>query len=220
MLSSLVRRDVCPNFILTESVFSCSHPPPKDEWGWDENKKPRGDQYSEAVHGTLGTNLDPDNEGNGHFQYIRMELCDGGDLESFIRDQTDESLPLNEAIIPYMFQMVFAMYAARDKYSLRHFDIKLLNFFLKKIVQPGNEASEGIIEITYGFGSDVYQLCLPPAFAYWVKLADYGTAETDEASLGSKIALEQVSNRDCLVPESNLVVYNVGEYADRLFHSG
>ena len=153
-------------------------------------------------------------ESGNVYQYIRMELCDGGDLEDFIRDQANQTLPLHEAVVPYLFQMVFAIYAARDKYQLRHFDIKLLNFFLKKV--PSEH-----LDAVYAFGSDCYQIQLDKPYACWVKLADYGTAETQAETLGKPIALEQVRRRSVCDPIEALtarVVYNIREYPDRILY--
>lgn len=58
-----------------------------------------------------------------------MELCGHGDAEDLIRDQPDALLPLSEAK-GFLFQMAFSLYAARAELSLRHFDVKLLNFFV------------------------------------------------------------------------------------------
>lgn len=54
-----------------------------------------------------------------------MELCNGGDLEAFIRNQPGNSLPVQSCVIPFLFQMVFALYAGKADYSLRHYDIKV-----------------------------------------------------------------------------------------------
>ena len=45
LLSSLTRRGICPNFVLTRQIFTCVHEPPASHWGCAENKKPRGSKY-------------------------------------------------------------------------------------------------------------------------------------------------------------------------------
>lgn len=62
----------------------------------------------------------------GRYQYIRMEFCDGGDLEEYIRRQPDGLLPVETAVLPFLFQMAFALFAGQREYSLRHFDVKVL----------------------------------------------------------------------------------------------
>jgi hypothetical protein len=54
-----------------------------------------------------------------------MEFCDGGDLEDFIGLQKDKILPLVSVAVPFFFQMVFSLYCAREKFSMRHCDIKV-----------------------------------------------------------------------------------------------
>ena len=44
------------------------------------------------------------------------------DLEQLIR--TEETLPVHEVVMPFLFQMVVAMYVGRANCSMRHFDIK------------------------------------------------------------------------------------------------
>ena len=38
LLSGLVRRNICPNYITMRKVFTCEYPPPKSHWGDDLNK--------------------------------------------------------------------------------------------------------------------------------------------------------------------------------------
>ena len=63
----------------------------------------------------------------GSFQYIRMEYCSGGDLEDVVRRAVQLDVSTVRSIL---FQIFFAFYAGREKLSLRHFDVKLLNFFV------------------------------------------------------------------------------------------
>ena len=46
LLSSLVRRNICPNFVNTRGVFTCAFPPPVSHWGDENNKAPKGKQVS------------------------------------------------------------------------------------------------------------------------------------------------------------------------------
>lgn len=73
-------------------------------------------------------------------QFIGMELCQYGDAEALIRAQPDGLLPLHEATA-CLFQMVFALYAGRVELSLRHADVKLLNFLVANGAMVGNGPS-------------------------------------------------------------------------------
>lgn len=105
-----------------------------------------------------------------------MELCEYGDAEVFIKAQKGRVLPTEEAQ-GFLFQMAFAIYAGRAELSLRHFDIKLLNFFVSdasRLVKGWGEG-EGAgredrgLTLRYGVGADVVELCLPRDRAYLVR---------------------------------------------------
>lgn len=117
-------------------------------------------------------------------QYIGMELCEHGDAEVFIKAQRDGLLPTVEAQA-FLFQMAFALYAGRAELSLRHFDVKLLNFFVSdasRLVGGGQGGGEGLgnveeggpVTLRYGVGGDVVELCLPQDRAYLVSGAWVG----------------------------------------------
>lgn len=104
-----------------------------------------------------------------------MELCEHGDAEVFIRAQHDRLLPTVEAQ-GFLFQMAFALYAGRAELSLRHFDVKLLNFFVSdasRVLEAGDsgrgEEEGGDVTLRYGVGADVVELCLPQDRAYLVR---------------------------------------------------
>ena len=102
------------------------------------------------------------------FQYARMELCRFGDVESYMKTLPNEMLPL-DATVDFAFQMAFAIHAAREQLSLRHHDVKLLNFFI-------GERSEGQA-YAYAFADEGAYTSYDSRV---VKLADYGTAETNK----------------------------------------
>ena len=65
-----------------------------------------------------------------------MELCDGSDVETFLRglaenDMYDEADPKTCAAL--FLQMLVSLDVGIERYHLRHYDIKLLNFMLKEI---------------------------------------------------------------------------------------
>lgn len=95
--------------------------------------------------------------------------------------------------VSLLWQLCFALFAARERVALRHFDVKLLNVFL----QPHPPA------LRYAMEDDAFELrprptaSLSPASASavaalagvaracYAKLADYGTAVTDPDTLHS-----------------------------------
>ena len=45
ILSSLARRNICPNFVVTRGVFKCAHEPPATLWGCRDLCAPGGITY-------------------------------------------------------------------------------------------------------------------------------------------------------------------------------
>ncbi|RHY29194.1 hypothetical protein DYB32_005354 [Aphanomyces invadans] len=84
----------------------------------------------------------------------------GGNVEDYIR--LDGTSNLIHGWSSLFFQMVFALYAGREQHQLRHYDIKV-------------QCAEKVFELTS---------------PYWVKLADYGTADTSTLTLGLPIGVE------------------------------
>ncbi len=75
---------------------------------------------------------------------------------------------------------------------------KLLNFFLKSVdyLQEKEEKEEQenkCATVVYTLESARFVLEMPSSFAYWVKLADYGTAVSTLESLDQPVTLDQVS---------------------------
>lgn len=182
MLSSLVRRGVCPNFVVTRGIFSCPYKPPADYWGSANNKRPKGDSYSSPK--VKRKPKEPKEQ--GRFQYIRMELCDGGDAEEFLKDQSDEAL-LPEQARNVLFQITFALHAGADRFSLKHYDVKLLNVFVQRM----NSERSGDVVMRYGLGEHMFALRSPRDQAIVAKLADYGTANVDSGTNGQQVTIAQ-----------------------------
>ena len=63
------------------------------------------------------------------FQYLTMEFAEGGDMEEAMKALPKQAWP-HEYLPTLMYQMLFSMYAAQRELTLRHYDVKLLNFFL------------------------------------------------------------------------------------------
>ena len=45
ILSSLTKRNICPNFVVTRGVFTCQHEPPVAHWGCRDDCAPGGIIY-------------------------------------------------------------------------------------------------------------------------------------------------------------------------------
>jgi serine/threonine protein kinase len=192
MLSSLVRRGICPNFVVTRGVFSCPFEPPADQWGSALNKRPTGDSYSSPK--TKRRLKEP--KRRGRYQYIRMELCDEGDAEEFLKRQPDEALSHTQAR-HILFQVSFALHAAADRFSLKHYDMKLLNVFLQRI--PTDKS--GDVVLRYGLGEHIFCLRAPKETALYAKIADYGTANVDSTSNGQGVTIAQFTTLENTPPE-------------------
>ena len=195
MLSSLVRRNVCPNFVVTRRVFTCSYEPPKLFWGSEENKQPRGGLYSPRLCDGKKPR-EPSVKHRSRFQYIRMELCSEGDAEQFLKSQPEQSIsPLQARNL--IFQIAFALHAAADRFSLKHYDIKLLNIFLQKM----SGVNTDFLTLKYGLGSHVFVLQMPTASALIAKVADYGTANVQAESNGQPATIAQFTTLENTPPE-------------------
>jgi len=183
LLSSLTRRGICPNFVLTRSVFTCSYDAPRSLWGCPENEMPQGPTYDAKSRRRQPPM--PNESDMGRFQFIRMEICSEGDVEEFIKNQPNGSLDANVAQ-SILFQIAFALHTAAERYSVKHYDIKLLNVFLNR-----PEGYEDGLVMRYGLGSHVFRLAMPPGAELVAKLADYGTANVQPESSGQPVTIAQ-----------------------------
>ncbi|RHY66809.1 hypothetical protein DYB30_011841, partial [Aphanomyces astaci] len=170
-----------PNFLRIYSVFLMSTPPDEATWGSSATPTPQGLTF-DAGSCLSGTKT-PNKKTRGLYQYIRMELCDGGNVEDYLR--LDGTTNLVHGWPSLFFQMVYALYAGRAHHQLRHYDVKLLNFFLQSTTGPRTQDDPPHI-ITYALEDKLVKLTSP----YWVKLADFGTADTDATTFGLPIGVE------------------------------
>ncbi len=192
LLSSLVRRGICPNFVATRGMFSSSFEPPDHYWGTADNKRPKGNAYCPTrVH-----RKPKEPKEIGHYQYIRMELCGEGDAEEFLKRQPNEALLPVEAR-NVLFQISFALYAAAEKFSLKHYDVKLLNIFLQRM--PPNNGENVILR--YGLGEHIFALESSRDDAVIAKLADYGTANVDCTTNGQNVTIAQFTTLENTPPD-------------------
>ena len=192
LLSSLVRRGICPNFVATRGMFSCQYEPPDNCWGTADNKRPKGTVYSPTK-----INRRPrEPKQSGHFQYIRMELCGEGDAEEFLKRQPNESLSPFQAR-NLLFQISFALYAAAEKFSLKHYDVKLLNIFLQRMPKKNGDN----VNLRYGLGEHIFSLQSSRNDAIIAKLADYGTANVDCVTNGQNVTIAQFTTLENTPPD-------------------
>ena len=189
---SLVRRGICPNFVMIRSMFTSQYEPPSSRWGSEDMKYPQGKEYSGKQ---LRLPKKPAEAYPGQYHYIRMELCNSGDAEDFLRRQEDGLVPVDTAQ-SVLFQAAFGLHAAADKFSMKHYDIKLLNLFLHKLHPiPGQHV------LRYGIGSHVFALRMPSQNAYLVKLADFGTANVKSHTNGQPVTIAQFTTLENTPPD-------------------
>ncbi|POM63991.1 Serine/threonine protein Kinase [Phytophthora palmivora] len=195
LLSDATEHGICPNFLRIYDIFLAREKPHSDRWGSQTRRKPM--ELFANTSGGIETARQPQDsqsseESDGLFQYIRMEFCDGGDLEDFIGLQKNKTLPLDSVAVPFFFQMVFSLYCGREKFNMRHCDIKLLNFFLKDIGRANISKAPGTDIVLHYLVEDVcFVLQMPASFSYWVKLADYGAADSNPENLGKPVTIDQ-----------------------------
>jgi len=118
-----------------------------------------------------------------------------------------------------LFQMCFSLYCCREQLQLRHFDIKLLNFFCTKgsaVLPPGMRvvcdrrplspfqdlrSDPDVAECRVWLGTRAYCLPLPMASQTLVKLADFGTSAVGVGGLGDRIGVQQFTTLENTPPE-------------------
>ena len=192
MASSLVRRGVSPNFVAMHRVFTCAYPPPASHWGSDINKYPKGANYDKNKGS--GTPREPKCSNPGRYQYIQMELATEGDAEALIKRQLNGLFPTDVAR-NMLFQISFALFAASEKFSIKHYDIKLLNVFVQK-TNP-----EGDLVLRYGLGSHVFAVKMPRKAAYIAKLADFGTSNMSPSTNGLPVTIAHFTTLENTPPD-------------------
>ena len=192
LLSSISRRGICPNFVITRGVFTLPHEPPHSHWGSDNNKCPKGKSYVPSQIGRKPR--EPKYPEPGRYQFIRMELCNRGDAEDFISKQPNRLLDPHVARCA-LFQIAFALHVGAERFSLKHYDIKLLNVF----VQAVESANDFVLR--YGLGAHTFALHMPGDKAFVAKLADYGTANIRSESNGQPVTVAQFTTLENTPPE-------------------
>jgi serine/threonine protein kinase len=219
LLSRLVQLNRCPHFVQVYQFLRSSTSPPPD-WGDAENKAPKGSlsQFLSAVNPNEGTKPPPraprgraPKTRKGDFQYIRMEFCDGGDVEEALREHPR---PPARVVVWLLRQMALALFFAQQEMNLRHYDVKLLNFFLKSEVRSTAKtdikqeqmAPTNIATVSKGTwceeggGGDRDSFWEGDERGWVVKLADYGTAEIDCASMSAPLENRHVTTWENVLP--------------------
>ena len=113
------------------------------------------------------------------YLFIRMELCTGGDAENFLKglevNTIRSDISAGAWALSLAWQLCFALFSARDRLSLRHFDIKLLNVLL---ALPKTSQATSLLYI-FGERHIVLKLGSDEESGLLAKLSDWGTASTD-----------------------------------------
>ena len=197
LLSSLARRGICPNFIITRGVFTCPYAPPASTWGSSEMKQPKGSFYDADT--VKRAPREPKNGCPGRYQYIRMELCSQGDTEEYLKRQPKMLLSPRMSQV-FLFQIAFALHASAERFSLKHYDLKMLNVFVQEI-QPATES----VVLRYALGSHTFSLRMDKESAVFAKLADYGTANISAESNGQPVTIAQFTTLENTPPDFMLL---------------
>lgn len=130
-----------------------------------------------------------------------MELCKYGDAEEYIKNQPRFQIDSEVARI-LLFQMAFSLHVAGDRFGLKHYDIKLLNFLLQSVnTNNVNEDDHPFTVLRYGVGSHVFNLRMPTSKAILTKLADYGTANVQPESNGQPVIISNFTTLENSPPE-------------------
>lgn len=192
LLSSFVRRNICPNFIRIYNVFTCAHQPPEKTWGNHDNKCPRGNSFDRRKPHRKPRA--PKQGFPGRFQYISMEYVNEGDAEYFVKKHEKLELQLARNIL---FQVSFSLFAAAEKFSLKHYDVKLLNVFMQKMECT---KSNGTV-LRYGLGSHVFALQMHQDMTVVAKLADFGTSSIDPSTSGRPVGIAHFTTLENTPPD-------------------
>ena len=203
LCSSMVTLAICPNLVEVYSLFQANYNVPTQFW---KDKKPGPGLHRHPHRENLS--LREGSLEKGSFQYIRSEFCSGGDAEDCLRSIGGP--PELDVVKSMLFQMCFSLYACREKLCLRHFDIKLLNFF---VTTPDSlhtttatptatstsahstakqAAIPAVTNLQIGLGQEVYNLPMLAGSLSLIKLADFGTSAVGSNGLGDAITAQQV----------------------------
>lgn len=215
LVSSLVRRGVCPNFVQTYGFFRSEVHAAKKIWEAESSTSSAKDKRRSNSPGPVLRNRDPicpprpamssavtggrkpKRNTMPRYQYIGMELCDLADAEAFLMRQAERVLPVPQTVA-VLFQMLFALFAGRHELSLRHYDVKLLNFMVQDL---SAKSVDDCVTLQYGLGEHIFAVHMASAQAVMVKLADFGTSDVATGTYGQPIGVDHFATLENAPPE-------------------
>lgn len=176
ILSTYCRIYSFPHFVLVNGAFTSNHSAPMDGWG---------DQHSLPP--------EPIADEEGCFLYTHMELCKYGSLEEYIKKQQNAQLPVELAAY-LLFQIAVALQVARCEFSMKHYDVKLLNVFVQ-------DCSECSFPLRYKVDGKEFVVPTVPGHEVLAKLGDFGTSNMEAASDGQPVSTAQITTVENTPPE-------------------
>jgi hypothetical protein len=199
LCSAMVTLRICPNLVIVNSLFQSDYNVPTPLWS---DKRSFADLRSAPRRANAA--LRKNQVESGSYQYIRTEFCSGGDVEERLRRiGAPPDLPTVQAML---FQMCFSLYACREKLCMRHFDVKLLNFFVTspEILHAGGSGAApaqvpAVTHLQVGLGQHVFNLSMNASSVCLIKLADFGTSAVGSSGLGDPITIQQVSEHSIVL---------------------
>ena len=223
LLGQLRQHGRCPHFLRVHQTFTCPEKPPAEAWGGEEPPEASGDESSGSDEDEPTELLPPPSKEEpragraarkparttrkppaGCHQYILMELAEGGDMEEACKACPGEAYDVAQ-LPSLLLQMLFSVLASQRELSLRHYDLKLLNFFLAAPPRaPAAAAHAGHAAhatMRYGVGGRLLELRLPCDEPSLVVLADFGTADIAPETLGRPISEQQFTTLENTPPD-------------------
>ena len=103
------------------------------------------------------------------------------------------------------------LHVAGDRFGLKHYDVKLLNFFLQSAKESiiANEEHPHVVS-RYGIGSHIFRLRMHSSAAYITKLAGYGTSVISADTDGQPVTIGQFTTLENTPPDL-LILGNAAE---------
>jgi hypothetical protein len=96
--------------------------------------------------------------------------------------------------------MLFSIHVAQQDILLRHYDIKLLNFFLARPMLPAGLDGLPVV-LRYGVFGAAYEVPLLQDQPSLCMLADFGTADISPATLGKPVGCHHLTTLENSPPE-------------------
>ena len=187
LLNQISRNRRCPHFLqMYESFRSGSEPPHQWNEGTHSTSKSKRTQRKVAPRRC---------KDGSTFQYAVMQLADGGDMEEASKLQAGCAW-MESDIVNFFFQMLFALHVGQKELELRHYDIKLLNFFLMTPLD-GN----GKDTFMYGVCGQHYSVEQSADKPSRVILADFGTSDIEKGNFGMPISSRHFTTLENTPPE-------------------